>query len=690
MPRQPDSAHGWDATGALRRVRRRIGAAHVLEGAAAGAAVGAVAAAVVRAAGWTAPTALGVAALGSGAGAVAWYATRRTARTASAAAVAVERARPDMLNVVFTAVELDSHADRAPAWIRARVLQDADRRLAGVAPGRVVPLGARAAACLAAAALAIAAALNVPGRAARVLVPGAGSRASGSDSSPPFSIVAILHPPGHTRLPVRTETDPDRLSAVEGTRVRLEIGGASGHVRFGAADLATRREGGATVVDMALRASGYLAIERGSAGGPRLIPVVVTPDRVPAIKVEKPARDLLVPTAAASIALEASATDDYGLERLLLRYTKVSGSGEQYEFEEGELPLDVDRRDARSWRARGELALSRLGLEPGDAIVYRLVARDGRPGDAGIASSDTFYVEVAGPGQVALEGFEMPPDRERHALSQQMIVLKIQRLRARERALAADALREQTGAIAAEQRAVRTNFVFLMGGHVEDEEVEAEQSHEIQEGRLENTSGREISSAIAHMSLAEQRLAAIDTAAALKQAILAVDALQRAFGRNRYILRTLPVRSRVDPSRRLTGALDGAAASTRTPPDLPRDPRAQSVRELLAGLMAIREDLAARRAVPASRLTTLAEQALAIDPAAAEWQGIAGGLAAVRDALAAGATGDAVRGLDGALPAIVAEVRRAASPAGIDSGGPGGPGGRARLRGAWAGEASRR
>ena len=687
MPRQPDLAHRWDGTGALRRVRRRLGAAHLLEGAAAGAAIGAAAAAAARVAGWTTAPALGAAAFSCCAAAVAWFAARRRARTGKGVATAIERARPDMLNVVFTAVELAGHTDRAPAWIRERVLQDADRQLANVAPGRVVPLGRRAAACLAAVALAIAAALNVPGRAARVLLPGSGTQPGEPGSSPPLSIVATLHPPAHTRLPVRTETDPNRLNAVEGTRVRLEIQGTPGQVRFGVADLPTRREGDATIVDLTLRESGYLAIAHVRAGEPRLIPVVVAPDRAPSIKVEKPGRDLLVPTATASIPLEASATDDYGLERLLLRYTKVSGSGEQFEFEEGELPLDVDRREARSWRARGELALSRLGLEPGDAIVYRLVARDGRSGEAGIASSDTFYVEVAGPGQVALEGFEMPPDRERHALSQQMIVLKIQRLRARERALAADALREQTGAIAAEQRAVRTNFVFLMGGHVEDEEAEAEQSHEIQEGRLENTSRREISSAIAHMSLAEQGLAAVDTAAALRQAILAVDALQRAFGRNRYILRTLPVRSRVDPSRRLTGTLEGAASSTRMPADSPRDARAQRVRDLLAALIAIRQDLVASRPVPAARLATLAEQALAIDPAGAEWQGIAGGLTAVRDALAAGETGDAIRRLDAALPAIVGDVRRAASPAGIDSGG---PGSNVRLRGAWAGEPIRR
>ena len=67
--------------------------------------------------------------------------------------------------------------------------------------------------------------------------------------------------------------------------------------------------------------------------------------------------------------------------------------------------------------------------------MYRLTASDGRPGLAGTASSDTFFVEIAGPGQVALEGFEMPPEQERYALSQQMIVVKLRRLREREKRL---------------------------------------------------------------------------------------------------------------------------------------------------------------------------------------------------------------------------------------------------------------
>ncbi len=142
---------------------------------------------------------------------------------------------------------------------------------------------------------------------------------------------------------------------------------------------------------------------------------------------------------------------------------------------------------------------------------------------------------MAGPGQVALAGFELPPDRERYALSQQMIVLKLERLRAREKTLDRATLEQEVGNISAEQRAVRANFVFLMGGHVEDEEAEAEHSHEIQEGRLENTARREIVDAIQHMGKVEVGLAAINTTAALPPARAAVEALQRAFGRNRYI-----------------------------------------------------------------------------------------------------------------------------------------------------------
>ena len=77
----------------------------------------------------------------------------------------------------------------------------------------------------------------------------------------------------------------------------------------------------------------------------------VTRDRQPAVKIDKPARDLLLPAADRNVPLQMTASDDLGLHALDLRYTKVSGSGEQFEFQEGTVPLTVTRSSDREWRA---------------------------------------------------------------------------------------------------------------------------------------------------------------------------------------------------------------------------------------------------------------------------------------------------------------------------------------------------
>jgi hypothetical protein len=215
-----------------------------------------------------------------------------------------------------------------------------------------------------------------------------------------------------------------------------------------------------------------------------------------------------------------------------------------------------------------------------------------------------------------------------------MIVLKLERLRARERSLARTALEEEVATIAAEQRAVRSNFIFLTGGTVEDEEEEAAHEHEIQEGRLENTARREIAAAIQHMGRVEQGLAAVNTAAALPPAKAAVDALQRAFGRNRYFLRTLPSRSRVDPARRLTGELAKASDWRRELfPVQPEEPVA-AARTLLERLLELSPQIRTGR-LPAAAMTALAEQALSIAPSMGDWQRVSQRLGALNDTPAA-------------------------------------------------------
>jgi hypothetical protein len=364
----------------------------------------------------------------------------------------------------------------------------------------------------------------------------------------------------------------------------------------------------------------------------------------------------------------------------------VSGSGEQFEFTEGTLPLGLLKPSDRAWAGTGTFNLATLGLEPGDSLIYRAVARDARPGMEGTATSDTYFIEVAGPGQVALPGFELPPDRERYALSQQMILLKIQRLRAKEKTMSRDALAQEAGGIAAEQRAVRSNFIFLLGGHVEDEEEEAEQSSEIQEGRLQNNARHEINTAIRFMSEVEQALIAAKTGLALPPARSAVDALQRAFGHNRYFLKTLAVRSRIDPARRLTGELDEASDWRRevATPDL--DPKTRAARDLLARVFELSPQLASAAAPAAvDPLRAMAESALAVDPASPEWRTISSGLLRLANTLTGPPAPAKVRdALQQAVTPLVIEAKRLAQRADIapDAGG--------TLRGMLAEEGRRR
>jgi hypothetical protein len=620
------------------------------------------------------------------AAAAMWLWSRRTRWSTAAAAAACEGASPQSRNVVVTAAELQLHPERSSPFVRSRVYDDARLVLDGMDVRRAVPLRNSAIVCLLSLLLAGTAAAIGPFRAAGPRDTPSAEPAGSGVVADATRIQATILPPAYVEAQPQTLTNPEKIEAIEGSRLVLDVTprSPSWRVRFGQNPLALKHQEGGSRVEAALTESGYFAIEDPPSGISRLLPVLVVPDRAPVVRVEDPAKDLLLPAATGTIRVAASATDDHGLTALELRYTKVSGSGEQFEFEEGTLPLRREPRSIRDWTATGGLPIARLGLKPGDALVYRVVARDARPGDAGLSSSDTFFVEIAGPGQVAVEGFELPPDRERYALSQQMIVLKIQRLRARERGLAKVALADETAAIAAEQRAVRSNFIFLLGGHVEDEFEEAEGSHEIVEGRLENTARREIDAAIQHMSRAEQALVAIATGEALAEARLAVRALQRAFGRNRYILRTLPVRSRLDPSRRLTGALDEAAGWSRDAAE--ESPRATTAaaRDTLATLLELLPAVRQRDPVAQGRLTRLAEQALTVAPADENWQRIAAALIDLRDRLRTAPAADLDRSFSDALALANAEVLRgavAAESGAADDG---------ALRGAWTAERVRR
>jgi hypothetical protein len=165
-----------------------------------------------------------------------------------------------------------------------------------------------------------------------------------------------------------------------------------------------------------------------------------------------------------------------------------------------------------------------------------------------------------------------------------------------------------------EQRMIRAEFVFMLGGEVQDEEVEAEQSTELQEGRLRNRGQRDLRAATIAMSQAEKLLTGTNTAEALVAERAAVTALQRAFARDRYILRAFASRANLDPARRLTGDLKDAFDWARTRAPAPEDRRAAQLQDVMAGLGAFLRDAAS---LGPARAAVLARQTLAVDPESA-------------------------------------------------------------------------
>ncbi len=423
-----------------------------------------------------------------------------------------------------------------------------------------------------------------------------------------------ITPPAYTRHPAVETSDATAVEALVGSRLDVELDGLPDGARAqfaGAALSLDSSDAGRGTASTTVRETGLLTVTHAD-GSPLIVTAVqAVPDRPPLVRIPTPGQDLRITDVTRRIPIEVDASDDLGLASLRVRYTHVTGSGETFEFVDGELPVAVSR-STDAWRARGTLDLAALQLAPGDSVVYWAIARDGRSDAAGLSESERYLVEVPRPGQLAAGDFSLPEAEQRYALSQRMVIQLTEQLRERRGELPDDEYTREAQGLAAQQRRVRAEFVFLMGGEVVDEVEEAAHSHDVEAGRLDNSGQRELLEAVRQMAQAEQRLTDADLDAALPFEYRALEALQAAFGKARYFMRTLPVRVAIDPDRRGTGdlALAGASTWARTP--LPPNAAARG-RHALGALLALTP---ATAAVDVARV---ADDLLALDADTVEW-----------------------------------------------------------------------
>ncbi len=514
--------------------------------------------------------------------AAAAYTARRWHSSASAVARDIEARHPSLDNLLVTAAELEEHPRPVSTEIRDAIFRQAADRAASVDASTVVPLRQPIS-------VAVAIAIGCALLAFRGESPPSPSRlAVAEDPAARASSAVAVHvtPPAYSKRAGDTHLNPVQVTALAGSRIRVESGSR-------------------VLREWVARVSESLEFRVRDDQPSRFLFVRVVPDAAPGVRVIEPGRDTAVATPSATIAIGIESTDDLGLVSLALRFTKASGGGENVTFTDGEVPLRIERINERHWRARAQWPLNDLALADGDVLVYRAIARDGNPSGSPV-ESDAFIVEIGRAAEIASAGFALPSEERKYAISQQMVIYKTEQLLA-----SGETSLEQSRMIGMEQRMVRAEVVFLSGGEIQDEVEEAAHSHELAEGRLENQGRAEMLRAINFMSRAEAQLNDGNAAGALPLERQALASLERALDRRRYFLRTLPDRSRIDMTRRLTGERREARSSTRDR-RRPAGP-ADRARTVIGELVAASQD---RSRINAS----LAARVAAVDAGSAELQ----------------------------------------------------------------------
>ena len=582
-------------------------------------------------------------------GGLRWALLRRSSRRA--VAMRIESRAPECRNLLVTASELLAGA-RVNPYVGALVYQQAATLTGSLALPAVLPhRGAMQRLLLAA--------VVWGGAVAWRAATSEQADVIASQSGPPAitDVSVVVTPPSYLDLAPRTVRNPARIDVIAGSRLEITATARAAAVHWetlaGRASMV--RNGDAFGGNVTATADGFLVLQpadgHGQLGDRRLIGLTVLADLPPTVVVRTPGRDLHFPDGARTVSITIDANDDHALASLTLRATTVSGSGERFSFAERDVPITITRQGAGRWTASTSWRLAALGLEPGDMVVYRAVATDHRPGATPV-ESDAWIVEITAPGSLAASGFAIDPEQDRYALSQQMVILKTERLLAGKARLSPEAFADSAAQIGMEQRRVRAEFVFMMGGEVDDgqgEEIsqtelnevkEAEGEDELAAGRLLNAGRLALIRGIRDMSRAATLLGTNEVPGALIEERKALAQIEQAFSHSRIILRALTQRESLDFSRRLSGALADAASSAEAAAPPPSDAKRAATRQLLAALVALPP-------VPSPvSVGALAEAALRIDPADAQLQAIASGLTKVADELGRGETVAAAQGLD--------------------------------------------
>jgi hypothetical protein len=458
-------------------------------------------------------------------------------------------------------------------------------------------------------------------------------------------------PPAYSGLSVEEAVGDAPVRALAGSRVEVELTTSGRFDRaalsFGGAATQMRSLGeGSYSGSFIAQASGAfearLIADNAQTPAPIVRAVEVYADATPEAHITEPASDQLLRGVPQSpVSVRWTARDDLGLADVTLKYIKSRGEGDAAQFTNGVIALgSVERGSVREWRGAASLDLVRLGMQPGDTLVYWLEARDRNPNANNLGRSATLAIAITAPEPVKLNLGDLGPNEiGRFLLSQRMIIIHTEKLHNERARLTREELNRRAQDIASEQREFKNSFndfIRLEGAgedkgdansiapqSVEEQVREAEDErtdvhmHGIPDppqGTPDNV--RDMIFAIRAMWDAEDALSLSDTAKALVSEREALTRLKRAQLAVRYVPPVFARSKPIDLKRRYAGEQLARRAGSK---------ESASLRGALADAYAALGDLQATLDVPVTARASAVARALEKSRQAADRLATAGG-----------------------------------------------------------------
>ncbi len=298
---------------------------------------------------------------------------------------------------------------------------------------------------------------RLPADRAAVATAGASAVAARTAIAPMGAWSLEVQPPAYTALPTRTLGDINSVTALRGSRIVLRgrgqtplvtvqrLVGDSNRAAVAPARADRTTSGWQTSVT-ATAAPLTLTLSRG--GTSRLLVVEGRADSIPLVSLDVPARDSVFREPRGVLPLVATARDDIGLTRASFELLVSSGAGERFTVRALSLGAAAWNAAAHTRVAplRASLDLAALGLQAGDVVHLRAVARDGHPvstREYGTSETRAFRIARAAEyDSVAVEPAP-PPEVDKSLMSQRMLLMLTEKLdTAQRRMVRPDVVRE--------------------------------------------------------------------------------------------------------------------------------------------------------------------------------------------------------------------------------------------------------